>query len=137
MTASLFTSPALNNDDLIRLIDERIALALSRRKTKPAKPAKESPFHTVQEIRRLILENLHELRKELGEDTEFDIVVLRHFLTKMTVLRPLDLEQIGGKNNRWEDQVLNAVGQWPGDNPPIINTRRRHYKFSPSFSFDQ
>ena len=88
-------------------------------------------YHSVPEIRALIQANLPELVSWLGH-AEFDISVLRHALARKVAMRPGDKEVIKGSRSgacRWDNQVLNAVGNGSWSNPPIVpGEGRRRYK---------
>ena len=90
------------------------------------------PYHTVADVRQLIVDNEATLRQQLGI-REFDIAVLRYELAKLTVLLEADLELIGSSDSlqeRWDHQVLNALksSDWP-DCPIEPGTKRRSYRF--------
>jgi hypothetical protein len=113
---------------LEQLIDQRIAL--SKRKPVSFNPH----FHTLPEIRQLVMDHYDELWEEFG-DQSFELGALRHVLSKMTTLRPGDYELNGTTAEaqpRWEAQVAAvAANDWPGkqENPfEDIKGRRAHYR---------
>jgi hypothetical protein len=108
-----------------QIVDKRIAL----RKTR----GPQRPYHTIPEIRELIVMHLPSLQAEIGND-EFDIAVLRHCLARKITLRDADLEYVGtegNKSRRWEQQTLSALNlqAWP-ECPIIPGSRRRSYRFA-------
>lgn len=110
-----------------QIVDSRIATLGVRKKLSPQKR-----YHTVPEIRELIHGNLASLIEWFGDD-EFDIAVLRHFLSRMTVMREGDLEIPNPDHQnmtRWDAQVLNAINSWP-DCPIVPSSKRRHYRLNP------
>ena len=110
-----------------QIIDQRILSNESKQK-----PQRSKLFHTVQEIRKLIVDNEARLRQLLGIH-EFDIAVLRYELSKLTTLQDGDHELLISKKTaqkRWDSQVLNALSgcDWPGC-PLEQGSRRRSYRF--------
>jgi len=122
----MFTSEQITF--LEQLIDQRVAL--SKRKPVNVNPH----FHTLPEIRQLVMDHIDELWEEFGVQT-FELGALRHVLSKMTTLRPGDYELNGTTAEaqpRWEAQVAQvAANPWPGkqENPfEAIEGRRAHYR---------
>lgn len=116
----------------IALIEQIVDQRISEHKVKDIAQS-QKPYHTAQDFRRLIMDNLASLRDELG-DGEFDIAVLRHCLSRKTTLLEADLEMLGSEASRqprWEIQVLNALSQtsWP-ESPIVPGSRRRSYRFT-------
>ena len=106
-------------------------LAASRRSTRPT--AVQKRWHTIPEIRQLILQQLPSLIEWFGND-EFDIAVLRHFLARKTTMRDGDLEIPNADHQnmtRWDAQVLAAVNpsMWP-QCPIVPTSKRRHYRLN-------
>ena len=101
---------------LEQLIDQRIAQ--SKRPTVNTK----KPYHTVPEIRQLIMDNLVALKLRF-RNREIRIEVFRFVLSEYTELRPGD-EELNGDSSyarpRWDAQVANAITQWPADQSPFI-----------------
>lgn len=92
-------------------------------------------WHTTPEIRQLITDNLPQLIAWVGDD-EFDIAVLRHFLSRKTTMRDGDLEIPNPDHQnitRWDAQVLSAINPavWP-ECPIIPSDKRRHYRLNPA-----
>ena len=88
-------------------------------------------YHSIPEIRQLIVENKATLRESLG--SEFYLPVLVHELSKLTTLCEGDLEVVrSGKSTytRWSSQVSTAISllHWP--QCPIVSTGvRAVYRF--------
>ena len=113
-----------------RIVDARLA---AMRVLKTSSPLKR--WHTIPEIRQLITDNLSQLIAWVGED-EFDIAVLRHFLSRKTTMRDGDLEIPNPDHQnitRWDAQVLNAINlaSWP-ECPIAPSDKRRHYRLNPT-----
>lgn len=123
----MFTS-----DQLIlieQIVDRRILMHKSKQRAQTRKP-----YHTVADVRQLILDNEETLRHQLGV-RDFDIAVLRHELAKLTTLLEADHELIGREDShsfqpRWDSQVLNALktSDWP-ECPFEPSGKRRSYRF--------
>jgi hypothetical protein len=117
---------------LEKLIDQRIALV--QRKAKSSA----SNFHSLPEIRQLIIENKAMLLAEFGYQP-FGLKAFRHVLTKMTTLRPGDHEPNGDSEwaqPRWEAQVYAVISKpWfpAGVENPIerIKGREARFRFRP------
>lgn len=113
-----------------QIVDSRIAAMRVRKTPSPLKR-----WHTTPEIRQLITDNLNSLIEWFGDD-EFDIAVLRHFLSRKTTMRDGDLEIPNPDHQnmtRWDAQVLNAINPacWP-ECPIIQSPKRRHYRLNPT-----
>lgn len=111
-----------------QIVDRRIE-ALGRKKP-PLSPKR---YHTVPEIRGLINYHFESLVEWFGDD-EFDIAVLRHFLSRKTQLREGDLEIPNPHNQnvtRWDAQVLAAINlaTWP-ESPIVPSLKRRLYRLN-------
>ena len=90
------------------------------------------PYHTIVEIRKLIIEQLPNLIEWFGSN-EFDIAVLRHFLARKITMREGDLELLTKNMTRWDQQVLNALDPtgWQECECPIVSTgKRRQYRIN-------
>ena len=94
------------------------------------KPRKKLDYHTVSEIRAIILKHADSLRKELGE--EFNLNVFRHHLKKYLTLKEGDKDTLGnGNRQRIDRQITKAITVWPDTSPLIIKTNKRQwYRFS-------
>ena len=116
---------------VIEQIDDARLSALGLQKAAPALRR----YHTIPEIRLLITENMPSLIGWFGDD-DFDIAVLRHFLSRKTTLRDGDLEIPNPDHQnmtRWDAQVLNAINptNWP-ECPIVQSSKRRHYRLNPA-----
>jgi hypothetical protein len=119
----MFTEDQLNF--IRQLIDDRIAhyARLNHQANRP------HSFHTINDIRTLILTNLEEFSGFCSGD-EFHISTLTSFLKRNTELTADDKEpmQRGKANNpmtRFEQQVQSCFSKW--HNPPIEKAARRGY----------
>lgn len=120
-----------------KIVDCRILMHNPKHQAQATKP-----YHTVQDIRELIINNEAQLRIQFG-DREFDIVLFRYELAKLTTLCEGDLELLTKSNSRstqdrWARQVLNAIAirDWP-DCPIKPGSKRRSYRFIPQANFSQ
>jgi len=88
-------------------------------------------FHTIGDIKALILTNLEEFRAFCSGD-EFHIATLITFLKMQTELTAYDKEIMPkGKDNpatRFESQVHSVFSKWP-DAPMERAARRGYYRF--------
>lgn len=93
-------------------------------------PIKKLEYHTIPEIRAIISRHAESLRKELGE--EFHLDVLRHHVKRFLTLKEGDKDMVGTRNmQRIDNQIVNAIYDWPGESPLIIKTNKRQwYRFS-------
>lgn len=115
-----------------KIVDQRISLANPAGKTKSIRD-----FHSAFEIRNLIRKHIGALKVAITAK-EFDIVILRHELAKLTTLRSGDTEYIrsgskGGIQTRWDSQVSNAVQRpddWHGAALIVPSGSRRKYMFT-------
>jgi len=112
---------------LENLIDGRIA------RSKRPFVNTNKPYHSIPEIRKLIMDNLQSLKTRFG-DQEFKIEVFRFVLSEYTELRPGDEEPIGEdrhSRSRWRQQAGEAVSAWPGGHSPFIKIDGKHgtYRF--------
>ena len=91
------------------------------------------PFHSIPEIRNIIIKNLDDLRNELGDD-EFDIQVFRFVFKKYMALRPDDFEFVADRQMRWERQVSNAIRPeaWGHGCPFAHASKTGKFKFVPT-----
>lgn len=109
-----------------QIVDSRLAALNARRNTSTLKR-----WHTIPEIRQLITDNHKSMIEWFGDD-EFDIAVLRHFLSRKTTMRDGDLEIPNPDHQnmtRWDAQVLAAINPayWP-ECPIVPSSKRRHYR---------
>jgi hypothetical protein len=119
---------ALTSEDY--LLIQQIARQAVEDALQARKQTKRATSHTKKhEIRRFILDNLEALYKEFGTEQPFDIAVLRHWLFKRMILKPLDMNPMGDGAPRFNSQVSNAVQPtgWPGGCAPIQPTAKRGY----------
>lgn len=102
---------------LEQLIDQRIA------QSKRPLVNTDKPYHTVPELRKLIMDNLQALKARF-RNREFKIEVFRFILAEYTKLRPGDEELNGDEKHgrpRWDQQVGNAVtAPWPNEQSPFV-----------------
>lgn len=113
-----------------QIVDSRIAALRVRKTSSPIKR-----YHTTPEIRQLITEHIDSLTEWFGDD-EFDIAVLRHFLSRKTSMREGDLEIPNPDHQnmtRWDAQVLAAINPalWP-ECPIVPSAKRRLYRLNPT-----
>lgn len=118
----------------VEFINSLIDAKLNGGSVAPVVKPKEKRYHTVQEIRMLIVKHLEELKEELGSG-EFDIVLLRHFLARKTTLLEGDTEKTSNGchyDSRWDSRVANALAakSWPGQAPIVSAGKRRLYRFA-------
>jgi hypothetical protein len=130
LTNSLPINPMFTADQILlieQIVDRRILMHKTKQRAQTHKP-----YHTVADVRQLIIDNEATLRQQLGI-REFDIAVLRHELSKLTTLLDADRELIGSADSlqeRWDHQVLNALkaSDWP-ECPIEPGSKRRSYRF--------
>jgi hypothetical protein len=132
-TTAQVTMP-LTVDDLA-LIKGMIRQELASYYEKQQKTTPKKEYHTINDIRKLILKHIEEIREFVGI-TEFPIATIRAFLKPRMKLTSKDLELIArdrsDKTFRIDNQitnVFNSLPSWP-DNP-FISVRRGHYRLRP------
>ena len=120
----MFTQDQINF--INQLIDDRIA--------HHAQPDRQQSriFHTINDIRTLIVENLEEFMSFCSGD-EFHIATLTSFLRLQTKLTAHDKELIpqgkgGNPMTRFESQVQSVFSKWH-DAPIERAARRGYYRF--------
>jgi hypothetical protein len=101
-------------DFIAKIIDAKIQ-AISASKKKQLLPPKE--FHSLPEIRELILLNLDHFRNEFDYEP-FRMQAVIHCLRKLMVLRPADLEILGEGKFRLDMQISGAIRTW--DQSPFV-----------------
>ena len=95
------------------MIDERIASS----EAKPRAPRIEKDYHTVYDIRDLIMGHLAEFKQWIGAEC-FQLTLLRHFLAQRVTYKARDLEIMpNGKSGtshvtRFDQSVANAIQTW-------------------------
>jgi len=104
------------------LIDQRIATF----KQPAVKPQQDKNYHTVYEIRDIIMMMLPEFKQWINKES-FQVTLLRHFLAIHVNQKPGDFEIIlNGKNKgqsqltRFNQQIANAIQTWR--HGPFIKT---------------
>jgi hypothetical protein len=124
----------LTVDDLA-LIKGKIRQELASYYEKQQKTTPKKEYHTVNDIRKLILKHIEEIRNFIGT-TEFPIATIRAFLKPRMELKSKDLELIShsrdGKTFRIDNQitnVFNSLPSWPDS--PFISVRRGYYRLRP------
>ena len=101
---------------------------------KQQKTTPEKEYHTVDDLRKIILEHLEEIRELVGTE-EFPIATIRAFLKRRITLKPGDLDLVhrnGGETCRIDGQVTNVFNysvNWP--EKPFVFVRRGHYRLRP------
>ena len=120
----MFTQDQINF--INQLIDDRIA--------HHAQPDRQQSriFHTINDIRTLIVENLEEFRSFCSGD-EFHIATLTSFLKLKTELtahdkEPMPQSKAGNPMTRFESQVQSVFSKWH-DAPIERAARRGYYRF--------
>lgn len=111
------------------LIDKKIQASAAA--PPRGKAATTKDYHTVREIRDLIMKHLDEWR-EFAFGKDFPLAALRFFLRTKVEMRPGDVEiaKNGNGEMRFDAQVGNAlsVDHWP-ECPFIRSSRIGHWKF--------
>jgi hypothetical protein len=91
-------------------------------------------YHSIPEIRLLILTHIDAIKKEIG-NVSFDLSVLRFVLKKHTKLRSKDEEWMENSGcERFDNQISNAIRSdgWPNGCPIESTGRPRKYRFAES-----
>jgi hypothetical protein len=119
----MFTQDQINF--INQLIDDRIA----HHAQPDRQQSRMRDFHTIKDIRFLIVEYLEEFRDFCFGD-EFHIATLTSFLKLKTELTAYDKEpkpkgRAGNRMTRFESQVQSALAKWHG--APIERAARRGY----------
>ncbi len=99
-------------DTIHQIVQRAIDARLAPQQLQLKKPKN---YHTAKEIRRLIVEHLEEFSQWVG-GKDFTISVLRLFLSQKTVMREGDTEIYDPRHSRntmWDQQVSQAVRDWP------------------------
>ena len=119
----MFTQEQINF--INQLIDDRIA----HHAQPDCQKSRMRDFHTINDIRTLIVENLEEFRSFCSGD-EFHIATLTSFLKLQTDLTAHDKEPMpqgkaGNPTTRFESQVQSVFSKW--HYAPIERAARRGY----------
>ena len=119
----------LTPDDLIQIngmINDAIAMHLNNSPTNKLK----KDYHTIHDIRRIILEHVEEMRSFLG-DSDFPIGIIKAYLKRKTILTPNDKTILRSNKNaceiRFERQVVNAIQSHNWFENPFEPTKHRGY----------
>jgi hypothetical protein len=85
-------------------------------------------YHTVTEIKDLILLNLSHLKSELDYEP-FTVQAFTHCLRKLMVLRPGDLEILGDDKFRLNSQISQAIHSNWDQNPIELGSDHRSHLY--------
>ena len=112
--------------DQIAIIEQIVDQRLQAQKQSRQRVSKD--YHTTDDIRDLIIEHLSEFREFVG-DGEFPVNILRFFLRRKAALRPKDTEMMSDGQERFFQQVGNAIqpAVWPQG--PFVQVRNGTYRF--------
>ena len=117
-----------------RVYDNRSSVA--KLPSKPTAEAKAKDYHTIPQIRALVLQHLAEFSEYVGQEP-FDIAIPRHWFSLKTQMMPGDLIVTNGKHQsvtRWEQQFLSAISSntWPESPFLSVGQRRMYCLFTPT-----